>query len=77
VIGGYLKRRILGLSPFEDDGSQQFVAPPQVQASRRKWTKRERRERLGKGDVSDTSEDAVLINDPPSEESPVQEKIEE
>jgi len=29
VIAGYLRRRILGLSPFEDDGSQQFVAPPE------------------------------------------------
>jgi len=30
VITGYLRRRILGLSPFEDDGSQQFVAPPEM-----------------------------------------------
>jgi predicted PurR-regulated permease PerM len=29
VIVGYLRRRILGLSPFEDDGTQQFVAPPE------------------------------------------------
>ena len=29
VIAGYLRRRILGLPPFEDDGSQQFVAPPE------------------------------------------------
>jgi predicted PurR-regulated permease PerM len=77
VIGGYIQRRVLGLPPFEDDGSQQFVAPPQVPTSRRKWTRRERRERLGKRNVSDAPEDAVLINDPPSEESPVQEKIEE
>jgi len=29
VIVGYLRRRGLGLSPFENDGSQQFVAPPE------------------------------------------------
>jgi predicted PurR-regulated permease PerM len=40
VIAGYLRRRILGLSPFEDDGSQQFVAPPEkVNPPRRKGIK--------------------------------------
>ena len=29
VVVGYLRRRVLGLAPFEDDGSQQFVAPPE------------------------------------------------
>jgi predicted PurR-regulated permease PerM len=29
VIVGYLRRKILGLSAFEDDGSRQFVAPPE------------------------------------------------
>ena len=28
VILEYIRRRILGLPPFADDGSQQFVAPP-------------------------------------------------
>ncbi|MBI5354702.1 MAG: AI-2E family transporter [Chloroflexi bacterium] len=28
VILEYLRRRMLGLSPFEDDGSQQFAVPP-------------------------------------------------
>jgi predicted PurR-regulated permease PerM len=80
VIGGYLQRRVLGLPPFEDDGSTQFVAPPQAQSSRRKWTKRERRQRLGQAALSesDPSEPApVLINDPPPEQPPVQEKTEE
>lgn len=35
VIAGYLQRRVLGLPPFEDDGSQQFVAPPEKLAPRR------------------------------------------
>jgi predicted PurR-regulated permease PerM len=29
VIFEYLRRRVLGLPPFEDDGSRQFAAPPQ------------------------------------------------
>jgi predicted PurR-regulated permease PerM len=80
VIGGYIQRRVLGMPPFEDDGSTQFVAPPEAQAPRRKWTLKERRERLGQAAISesDPSEPApVLINDPPPEQPPVQEKIEE
>jgi predicted PurR-regulated permease PerM len=30
VIVGYLRRRILGLPAFQDDGSEQFVAPPEM-----------------------------------------------
>jgi predicted PurR-regulated permease PerM len=30
VIVGYLRRKILGLPAFDDDGSKQFVAPPEV-----------------------------------------------
>ena len=29
IVAGYLQRRILGLSPFENDGDTQFVAPPE------------------------------------------------
>ncbi|NUQ84856.1 MAG: AI-2E family transporter [Anaerolineales bacterium] len=29
VILGYLRRKVLGLPAFEDDGSRQFVAPPE------------------------------------------------
>jgi predicted PurR-regulated permease PerM len=35
VIFDYLRRRVLGLSPFGDDGSQQFVAPPEEIKPRR------------------------------------------
>ena len=36
VIFEYLRRRVLGLPPFQGDGSKQFVAPPQkVKAPRR------------------------------------------
>lgn len=30
VIVGYLRRRVLGFPAFEEDGSQQFVAPPEM-----------------------------------------------
>ena len=70
VIGGYLQRRVLGLPPFEDDGSKQFTAPAEHQAPRRRWSRRERLQRLGR----DAEPDAVLIDDPPNEEPTVQEK---
>jgi predicted PurR-regulated permease PerM len=80
VIGGYVQRRVLGLAPFEDDGSTQFTAPAEHQTPRRRWSRRERLERLGKASEPDTpAPDLVLVNDPPpgSEESPVQEKPQE
>ena len=47
VIGDYLRRRVAGMPPFDDDASQRFVAPPEkINPPRRKWTKKERRERL-------------------------------
>ena len=79
VIGGYIQRRVLGLPPFEDDGSTQFAAPAVNQAPRRKWSRRERRERLGKeSDAPEPEPDLILVNDPPpAEEPPVQEKTQE
>jgi predicted PurR-regulated permease PerM len=69
VIGGYIQRRVLGLPPFEDDGTTQFAAPAEYhQAPRRKWSRRERRERLGRvsePDVTEPEPDLVLVNDPP------------
>jgi predicted PurR-regulated permease PerM len=78
VIGGYIQRRVVGLPPFEDDGTLQFAAPVEYQAPRRKWSRKERRERLGRETDLETLEpDAVLINDPPPEEPPLQEKPQE
>lgn len=39
VVTGYIQRKILGLPPFEDDGSQQFVMPEE-KISPRKWGRR-------------------------------------
>ena len=80
VIAGYIQRRVLGLHPFEDDGSTQFTAPAEQPAPRRKWSRKERLRRLGRASEADSSEpDLVLVNDPPpaSEELPVQEKSQE
>ena len=82
VIAGYLQRRVLGMPPFEDDGSTQFRAPSEHQAPRRRWSRRERRERLGRDAEPESPEpeqDLVLINDlPPAvDEPPVEEKTQE
>jgi len=78
VIGGYIQRRVLGLPPFEDDGSQQFVAPPQDIPPRRKWTKKERRERLDQGPAPDSPEAAApLLSESQPDEVPAQEKMKE
>lgn len=79
VIGGYIQRRVLGLPPFADDGGQQFVTPPEeVQAPRRKWTRQERRERLAKGNLSDSPQTTGSItSESQADELPAQEKIKE
>jgi predicted PurR-regulated permease PerM len=77
VIGGYLQRRVLGLPPFEDDGSKQFVASEEIQTPRRKWTKKERRERLGMSSTSPSETGDALLNESETEELPLQEKLEE
>jgi predicted PurR-regulated permease PerM len=41
VITGYIQRKILGMPPFEDDGSQQFVMPEEkINPPGRKWSRR-------------------------------------
>ena len=78
VIGGYVQRRVLGLPPFEDDGSRQFVSPEEAQPPRRRWTKKERRTRLRKGVVSDSADStAAVLSEPEPEEFSAQEKVEE
>jgi predicted PurR-regulated permease PerM len=41
LIASYIQRRVLGLPPFEDDGSQQFVMPQdKLPSPNRKWGRR-------------------------------------
>jgi hypothetical protein len=43
IIVGYIQRKVLGLPAFEDDGSQQFVAPPEkINPPRRGIRKKEK-----------------------------------
>ena len=81
VIAGYIQRRVLGLPPFEDDGSKQFTAPVTYQAPRRKWSRKERLARLGKKSEMEPAEpEPVLVKDLPPlspEELPLQEKPQE
>ena len=81
VIGGYIQRRVLGLPPFEDDGTTQFTAPAGYQAPRRRWSRKERLARLGKtAELESPEPDLVLLNDPSPEEDkelPVEEKPQE
>src|SRR5690349_2947018 len=75
VIAGYLQRRVLGLPPFEDDGTRQFTAPEEKQAPRRKWSRKERLARLGRAAEAEALEqELVLVDHPPSEEIPAEEK---
>ncbi len=76
VIGAYIQRRLLGLSPFADDGSQPFVTPPEeIQPPRRKWGSRERQKRLAQGSAPDAPPPAAsLMSESPSDELPAQEK---
>lgn len=41
LIASYIQRRVMGLSPFEDDGSRQFVIPEdKLKPRERKWGRR-------------------------------------
>jgi len=78
VIGEYIQRRVLGLTPFKEDGKRQFVAPEETQVPRRKWSKKERRERLGSLDESDSPEPAsAFVSESVADENLVEEKTEE
>ncbi|MCI0555014.1 MAG: AI-2E family transporter [Anaerolineae bacterium] len=84
VIAGYIQRRVLGLPPFEGDGSTQFVAPPEkIHPPRREWRRKNDKERLDKEHavltetVSDSFEsEATLQLEPQPDPKPAQEKIE-
>ena len=78
VIAGYVQRRVLGLQPFEDDGSRQFAAPEETQTPRRKWSRKERLERLGNVEEPESTTPAsTFVNESFSEEIPVQEETKE
>jgi hypothetical protein len=84
VIAGYIQRRVLGLPPFEGDGSTQFVAPPEkIHPPRREWRRKGDKEHLDKEPavLTETMPDsfeseATLELEPQPDQNPAREKIE-
>jgi hypothetical protein len=89
VIAGYIQRRVLGLPPFEDDGSRQFAVPAdKLKPATRKWSRRATDRVDGEpAALEETMSDAaasspqgevapVLENESPSPQIPTQKKIE-
>ena len=83
VIAGYIQRRVLGLPPFEGDGSTQFVAPPEkIKPPRREWRRKPVKGVLDEPVVStetitDSFEsEATLHLEPQPDQNPAQEKLE-
>ncbi len=62
VIAGYIQRKVLGLPAFEDDGSQQFVAPPEKINPPRRGIRKQRIDQADDQPVSDSP--------PPASSSP-------
>ena len=69
LIADYIQRRVLGLPPFEGDGSTQFVAPPEkLNPPRREWRRKKARNQLDKAlslpmetTASDSQETATAL----------------
>jgi len=62
VIAGYIQRKVLGLPAFEDDGSMQFVAPPEKIKPPKRGLQRIRYERVEKS--LDAMDDELASFDP-------------
>ncbi|HVF26406.1 MAG TPA: hypothetical protein VNA23_10985, partial [Anaerolineales bacterium] len=86
VIADYIQRRVLGLPPFEGDGSTQFVAPPEkLNPPRREWRRKKVRPQLDKElslpmqtAVPDSPEAAsTLTSESPPQQDPAREKTTE
>lgn len=71
VVGDYLRRRLAGLPPFEDDGTRRFVAPVEkITPPRRKWTRRERRERLSESSPATAPGSVDPVQNAPASDLP-------
>lgn len=75
LIANYIQRRVLGLSPFEDDGSSQFVLPEdQIPARTRKWGRR-KTDKAKEQPASTASQPAPVSEiNPPSKPAPARKK---
>jgi predicted PurR-regulated permease PerM len=83
LIANYIQRRVMGLSPFEDDGSRQFVLPEdRIPARTPKWGRRktdkveEESAAPTATAVADTHQGAAVSQvDPPAKPAPARKKI--
>lgn len=75
LIGNYIQRRVLGVSPFEDDGSRQFVLPEdQIPVRTRKWGRR-KTDQADESPASNPPQPAPVSEmNPPSKPTPARKK---
>jgi predicted PurR-regulated permease PerM len=83
LIANYIQRRVMGLSPFEDDGSKQFVIPEdRIPARTPKWGRR-KTDKVEEESAAPTATAvadphqgaAVPQADPPTKPAPARKKI--
>ena len=66
VIAGYIQRKVLGLPAFEDDGSMQFLAPPEMVKPPKRSFRSVKRERVDESFYSTDDEPASFNPQPAS-----------
>jgi predicted PurR-regulated permease PerM len=76
LIANYIQRRVMGLSPFEDDGSTQFVIPEdKIPVRTRKWGRR-KTDKMDDEPASAAPQAATVSEtDPPTKPTPARKKL--
>jgi predicted PurR-regulated permease PerM len=76
LIASYIQRRVIGLPPFEDDGSTQFVIPEdKIPVRTRKWGRR-KTDTLEEEPASAAPQGATVSEvDPPTKPAPARKKL--
>lgn len=76
LIANYIQRRVMGLSPFEDDGSTQFVIPEdKIPVRTRKWGRR-KTDKVDQEPASAAPQGAAVSEvDPPTKPTPARKKL--
>jgi predicted PurR-regulated permease PerM len=76
LIANYIQRRVMGLSPFEDDGSTQFVIPEdKIPVRTRKWGRR-KTDKMDDEPASAAPQAATVSeSDPPTKPTPARKKL--
>jgi predicted PurR-regulated permease PerM len=75
LIAGYIQRKVLGLPPFEDDGSTQFVAPLETVNPPRRGIRRKKNLSLDEAPASvSPAADSFSISDSQPKQNPARKK---